>query len=159
MATAPHGARLAVGSFPRLLRGHVNRLACLAKAAFCGRGAHDGHLGAAGSPTSLHAGSPCRFLRCTVWRMRGAATGFACSTLNPSTRHLLSLQIFEAPSVMSSRDKAMWTPLIMSAVWSWSPFVRKNYLGHRRVQSVSRCLRVVSSRFELRVARPAQASS
>src|SRR5262245_20383099 len=103
MATASHGARLAVGSFARLLRGNVNRLARLAKAAPCGWGIPHGHRGGAGGAASLHTGSPCRFSRRTVWRMRGADTGFACRTLDPRARRLLPPQIFEAPSVMSSR--------------------------------------------------------
>src|SRR5262249_31666741 len=104
LATAPHGARLAVGSFPRLLRGHVNRLARLAKSALCGWWIPHGQCGGAGSPASLHTGSPCRFLRCTVWRMRGADTGFACSTLNQSACHLLPPKISEARNVMTSRE-------------------------------------------------------
>src|SRR5262249_72890 len=47
LATAPHGARLAVGPFPRLLRGNVNRLARLATAALCGWGIPHGHRGGA----------------------------------------------------------------------------------------------------------------
>jgi hypothetical protein len=41
-------------------------------------GIHDGHFGAAGGPANFYTGSPCRFLRCIVWRRRGADTSFAC---------------------------------------------------------------------------------
>jgi len=101
--------RDSVGSwiFPRLLRGHVNRLARLAKAAVCGRRIPHGHCGGARGPASFHARSACRFSRCIVWRMWGADTGFACCTFYPRPFGLLPPQIFEAPSLMTTRDPAM----------------------------------------------------
>ena len=53
MATAPHGARLAVGSLPGLLRGHVNCLARLAPTASRGRGSPHGRLATTGGPADF----------------------------------------------------------------------------------------------------------
>jgi hypothetical protein len=53
----------------------------------------------------FHTGSPCRFSRCAVWRIRGADTGFARCTFNPRTRRLLPPQIFA--SLMTTYVPAM----------------------------------------------------